>query len=584
MTTINLTQDQIKKLRTRRDGVKATYHPRDEMFTRFEEIYFMKGTERPKDAAIDKKDWKVTVSPGGRDKVTGLKRILDTSEIHIKVKEKPFSKNQHPNSDKIEAALKEMLRISGEYKPARIERDTNLAAVLYGPVVLACNSIDDMLETKRSYSDPVSMYVRKQLGTIRRRTPFLIETINPKESYPVFGRFGMVGHLQEYTLTGAEIKEEWGCEPEQFMDATDYKVQDFFYYSQRLVESSGKTLYAGEWLTRKTDPDTGEDTPEYDGVTNVPVFVRIAGGTTLFHKPEEMLNSFLYGYAKGEWDKRENLFWTYLFTAIYSQGLPGPTIVKDPDDANEVTVSYKGGVRVIEAKGKLENVQVINGDVLNMKNLMDEQTGKSTIQEQTIGGGSDAATFSAYVMSVNAGKLPAIDPKEAQEQAYRDLFIHILQRIKYEGIENTLISPDDIPDDIELDVTLEPNLQQDDLRNSQIVTQLKASGANVSDEWLNTNLLKIPDSEAMFRQKTKEEVRKAVIANILQTPEMMQQFIMVAMGMDPQPQQPPQQPPTGPQIPPGMEEQMSQMPGQMPGAGMETMPQTDAMIPINERI
>jgi hypothetical protein len=595
MTTVNLSQEEIKQLRSRRDQLKASYGARNQLFTRYEEIYFMKNIEKPKDAGVDPKDWKVTASPGGRDKVTGLKRILDTSEIHIKVKD---GKEDAQHSDKIEAALKTMLRVSGEYKAARNERDTNLAAILYGPVVMTVNSVDDLIISKtKDYTGAdrqVNKFIIKQLETIRKRTPFLIDTINPKESYPEWGKYGLSGHLQEYTLKGMEIKEEWGCDPTRFKDDTDYIVSDFFHYDKRLVESGGTTLFAGEWLSKNADGDI-------EGVTNIPVFARYAGGSTLFHKPEEQLQSFLYAYAKGEWDKRENLFWTYLFTAIYTQGLPGPTILRDPDDTSDITVDYRGGVKIITAKGKLENVQVIDGDVIQIKNLMDEQTGKSTIQEQTIGGTSGAATFSSYVMEVNAGKLPAIDPTEAQEQCYRDLFLHILQRIKSEGIVNDLIEPEDIPADVELEVTLEPDLQQDDLRNSQIVTQLKGSGANVSDEWLNTNLLKIADSNAMFRQKTKEDIRKAIVGSILQNPQLMQQFIAAAMGQGQQ--QPPAAPPDqtmptgGEQPPPGyhqmpdgsmmsdaeMQGQGGQPQGMTPGMGAEAMPMTEAQPRPQER-
>lgn len=590
MTIIKLPKEEIAALRKRRNQVKTTYGQRDSLFTRYEDIYFMRNVEKPKDSGVDANDWKVTASPGGRDKVTGLKRILDTSEVHIKVKDRKGKPSSA--SDKIEAALKAMLKVSGEYKPARAERDTNLAAILYGPVVLTVDSVDDLITAKTKDADGndkegVNRFVKRQLEAIRKRTPFLISTINPKESFPEWGEYGLVGHLQEYTTKGSVLKERWGTDV-KLTDDKDYIVSDFFHYEKRLVEAGSATLFAGEWME---EGDT-------EGVTNIPIFVRLAGGTTLFSKPEEQLESFLYAYAKGEWDKRENLFWTYLFTAIYTQGLPGPTILRDPDDTSPILVDYKGGVKVITARGKLENLQVIDGDVIQLKGLMDQQTGQSTIQEQTIGGGSESNTFSGYVMQVNAGKLPAVDPIEAQEQAYRDLFLHILQRIKAEGIDTDMIDANDIPDDVELEVTLEPDLQQDDLRNSQIVSQLKTSGANVSDEWLNTNLLKIADSTAMFRQKTKEEFRKAIIANIIENPQLMQQFIAAAMGQSQQPQQPPAGPtPTGMeipsgegQVPPGYHQMPdgsvmpdSEMPQQgMPG--MEGMPQTDAMIPPEERM
>ena len=112
------------------------------------------------------------------------------------------------------------------------------------------------------------------------------------------------------------------------------------------------------------------------------------------------------------------------------------------------------------------------------------------------------------------------------------------------------------------------------------MTQLKTSGVNVSDEWLNTNLLKIADSNGMFKQKTKEDIRKAIVGNIIQNPEIMQQFIMAALGQQAQPQQPPQQPPTQP----GMEVPPEGMQGVDGAAMAEAMPMTDAVPQVQERM
>ncbi len=563
-----LTQAEISALRKRYQAVKSLYYERNNLFVKYEDAYFMRGISKPKSSGVDGNDWIVTASPGGRDKVTGLKRILDTSEIHIKVKDKGEAAQA---SDKIEAALKTILKVSGEYRMARVERDTNLASILYGPVVLSADSVDDIIAAKDG--EDVNQYVKKQLKAIRKRTPFLIDTINPKESYPEWGKYGMVGHLHEHTMKGMEIKEQFGADID-LEDSKDYTVSDFFHYDKRLVEAGSKTLFAGTWMT--------------DGVATLPIFVRYAGGSTLFTKPEEQLESFLYAYVQG-WYKNESLYWTNVFTRMYTQGLPGPTLIREPDDTSDITVDYRGGIKIITAKGRLENIPIVDGDVIQLKNLMDDQAGKSTIQEQTIGGADTGSTFSSYVMQVNAGKLPAVDPTEAQKWCYRDLFLHILQRIKTEGIDNELIDPEDIPDDIDIEVTLEPDLQQDDLRNAQIVAQLKNAGANVSDEWINTNLLKIADSIGMFQQKTKEDIRKAVVANVIQNPEIMQQFTAAAMGQgqqqpppSPQGEVPGQIPPGYHQMPDGSVMPDSEMPTQPGQPNMEGMPRTDAMMMPNE--
>lgn len=573
---MTMNQEEIIQLRKARDALRSSYGVRDALFKRYEEIYFMGNSEIPKDSSIDVNDWKVTTSPAGRNKVTGVKQILDTSDIQIKVKNTDKGK-----SDKIELGLKTMLKVSGEYKRASVETDNNLAAVLYGPVVQIAESVDDLIIAKTKDSDGndkqnINRYVKNQLVSIRKRTPFLISTMNPTQSFPKWGEYGMVGHLHEYTTSGSIIKERWGVMTVD--DEKDYKVMDFFHYDMRFVEAEGvnEPLFADRWLTKKDDGDL-------DGVTSIPVFVRYAGGSTLFHKPEEQLQSLLYAYAKGEWDKRETLFWTYLFTAIYQQGIPGPVILQDPDDTtDEIKVTYRGGVKVIKARGKLENIQVIDGDVIQLKNLMENETAQSTVQAQTIGGTSEQNTFSGYVASVNAGKIVLNDPKEAIEKVSRDTFMHILQRIKSESILNDLISPADIPDDVDIEVTYEPNLTQDDLRNATIVTQLKGSGANVSDEWLNTNLLKIADSNEMFKQKTKEEFRKAIIANIINTPELIKPYLMAALGMRNPATTPPPAPPPMSTFGEGGADLGGEVPQGMMGG--EQLPQMDAMIPPQERL
>lgn len=574
---MTLSELEVQTLRKLRDDLRTSYGVLVRRYKDFEDIYFLQGIETPKGSDVDKNDWKITPSPEGRNKVTGLKRILDSSEIHIKVKDNENKDGKHGNSDKIEKGLKRILSVSGEYRAARVEKDTNLATALYGPCVLTVDGVDDMITAKKKGKTPVDMFVLKQLETIRKRTPFLIGTVNPKESFPEWGEYGLVGHLQEYTVNGRVLRERWGASEAE--EGKSYKVMDYFHYDKRLVEADGikEPLFADTWVVVNEN-----------GVTSIPIFVRYAGGSTLFHEPEKQLQSFLYAFAVGNWYARLNSFWTWIHTGISMQGIPGPTVIRDPDDTSDMNVQYKGGVKVLTMKGKLENINIINGDFLQLKNLIDGAMGTSTIEDATIGGNSPVDTFSSYVMQMNAGKLPLQDVTEAIEFCYRDACLHILQRIKLEKIENELIAPEDIPDDVELDVTFEPNLAQDDLRNAQIVAQLKGSGANISDEWLNTNLLKIADSTAMFEQKTKEEFRKAIVANILQNPQYMQKFVMAAMGASTAADTPPGFGPSvsaegGGMMPPEMG-MMGQGEPPMPGGGGEGVPMTDAMPQQNERV
>lgn len=479
------------------------------LYDRYEEVYFMTGGEKPRGTTIDENDWKVTVSPNGRNAVTGMKRLLDTSEVHVKVTIN--GGETAPNSDTIEDGLLRILTQSGIMRRARIEKDLNLSAVLYGPAVLAAESVQDLLTVQ---TDPER---KKFLEQIARRTPFLLRAITPKESFSRWGEFGMNAHLRKFKMTGANIQEAWGAE--DLARDQKYTVNDWQDRSVRVA-----------WVEGRSDALIASR----HNMPSMNIAARFAGGTSLFDESDKQSQSFLYAHTKGEWDKRENLFWTYLFTALYSQGLPGPLLIVDPDSLQPgqetVHIDFTGGVRKIIGKATATNFPVIDGDTLRIKEFMDAINSESTIYKQTLGENISGTTFSGLAMLSSAGQLPLEDPKEAIGFTFRDIFQHILERIKLEGIDNPWIKPQDIPDEYEIEVTLEPKLPQDNLRNAQVATAL---GPLVSDEWKRENLLQINDSDAMTKQVLKEQMLNGMIAAMMQDPNQVQQMIQTALNQRP---------------------------------------------------
>lgn len=555
---VNLSAEEITTLTALADTTIANFGTLQELMDRYEEIYFMTRGETPK--GVDEKDIKETLSTAGRDAVTGMKRILDTSDIQIKVK-------NAPNADKIEAGLKKILQVSGRIgKGSRLEKDLNLSAVLFGPVILGIETVEDLITAQKG-SDYEAEYAKKQLENIKKEVPVIMRVINPKQSFPIWGSYGMIGHIQKFKIKGAEVRERWGKQGVE--DVHDYEIIDIFHYSKRLTicKEFSEPLFSGEWVVR-------DDEGKIMGGAALPIHVRFSGGTSLFNEPEKQMQALLYGMAKGNWDLRDNLFWSYLFTALYTQGMPGPLLVIKPENASQkIVIKNNAGFRTVVADAQIADPQIIDGDVLRVRELMDRQFSVSTVQPQTLGENTANVTFSQFIQSSKSGLLPAQDPKESIEQICVDGFTHILQRIKDEDIQNDLIPPKDITDNFEIEVTLEPDLAQDDLRNAQVATGLKNSGANVSDEWINTNVLKIANSEEMWKQKSKEDMRKAILASMLQDPQWLKSMMMQATGVK---EQPPQTNPNPAEAGGGG--------GEIPsGPDMEGLPQTDAMIPASER-
>ena len=563
---MSITPEQISEIKSRAKTLETTYGERGKLFERFRKMFQMENMERPKDQNVDKGDWALTPSPTTRNEVTGMKRLLDTAELQVKVLE---GRQTSQYSDTIEYALKRILEISGEGREARPESDAMLSAVLYGPVVLGAEAFKDSLAVK-----DIPDYKRMHLEKQAKRSPFIIRAINPEESFIERDEGFITMHVWKYQLRGSKIKSRWGVEASA---TRDYIIYDVFTPEHHVIWADGiaKELFA-----------------DSHPLKCVPIASGIAGGTELFHKPEDRINSFLTAKAKADLDKRENMVLTAFFTQIKRRGLLGSMYWIDPENAPDtININYENGV--MWAKGRVTSVndKIIDPIIMQAKQLLDELSGESTIRSQTLGENINGATFSALAMLSSAGKLPMVDSQRALSAAFRDLFLHILYRIKTEVIENSLIQPDQIPDDLDIEVLFEPKLPQDNLRNAQVASAL---GDKVSTEWIHTNLLQIGDTPAMEKQIAKEQIKKAMLANLAQNPEIMQQLMAAVLPQPKKPPVPPTQPDQmqpqgegmpqgGPQLPPGIDPaMMAQMMAQ--GGGMEQMPQTDPMIPPQERM
>lgn len=505
--SITLDLDQINEIKTQATAISQDHAKLAILYKRYQDIYFMENAEKPKGNNVDDNDWKITVSPSGRNSVIGMKRLLDTSEIHITitVNGEPTSK-----SDQLERGLKHILDQSGMVRMARVEKDLNLSAVLYGPAILAAESVDDLLKVQTSPAQ------RRRLEKIRTYTPFLLRALPPPESYSRWGELGMMAHLRKYVLLGDAVKDRWGVEG--LKRTQKYTVYDYMDLENRVV-----------WIDRGT---TILAKPHL--MPSMNIAAKYAGGSSLFDESDKQMQGFLYAHTKGEWDKRENLFWTYLFTALFMQGLPGPLLIVDPESVppgdEPLEIDFTGGVRKIFAKAQLEKYPVIDGDVLRIKDLMDATHAESTIYKQTLGQNIEASTFSGLAMLSSSGQLPLEDPKEAICAVFRDMFDHILCRIKEDGIDSPYLHPTDIPDDYEIEVEMEPKLPQDNLRNSQIAQGL---GDLVSDEWKHEKLLQITDSRAMRKTVIKENLLKGLISAMLGDQQLVMELVNMALGRQP---------------------------------------------------
>jgi hypothetical protein len=564
--------DKLEEIKKNAQDVVSRYQARNALLLRYREIYFMSNVETPKNPQVDQKDWKITASPSGRNEVVGMQRLLNTSEIHINTDDNDEKADEGP----IEKGLQQVMKVSSEGRRGRILSDAALSAVLYGSVTLYAEGIDDLLTVK-----DLTPFKKAHLEKQRLRSPFLIKIISTEESYPDWDEDMLISHVWKYVVRGSALKARWGV-TEGITNETEYTIWDVFNDEFHVVWAEGlkEDLFA-----------------DSHALTCLPIFCAHAGGSDLFHKPEEQMQSFLYAKAKGELDKRENSILTALFTSIHRRGLLGAMYWIDPDNAPDtITVDYQQGIMFAKGKVTAVNDKIIDPIIFEVQRLLNDMSGESTIHGAALGENQGAGMpFSSLSMMANSGKLPLVDPQRALEQVFTDAFNYILYRIQTDSIKNEQIPPQQITEGMQVKVSLSAKLPQDQLRNAQVAQGL---GGLVSDQWKQDELLQIADHEAMQKQIYKERLLEAKFEALITSPQFVQQSVAEFLGAPPaDPNAPPvdpNAPPVDPNAMPPQQgqptpEQMMQQPPMPPGMqpgqpGLEAMPQTGPMIPAQERM
>ncbi len=554
MSNVSLPAETTKEILTRGKAIERNFSTIRLNYAKFRQMYFMEWNTKPRNANVDANDWKITPSPSARNEVIGIKRLLDTSEVYVKVKE---GQNTSKNSDKIERAMRQIVDASGDGRRARILSDATLAASLYGPVILTADFYADMMLGK------MEPYKKRHIEKQMRKSPATIKVLNAEECSFEFDDGLLLCFQRTYKMRGSQIKSKYGeLEGKPLKDGDEYIIRDIYTPENRVIEAEGY----GTLMSRA------------HGLNCIPVAIGFSGGSELFYKPEEQINPFLYAKMKAELWERETSLLTAAFTNANMRGLLGPAFAVDPEGApDKIVVEYVGGMRIVRAKATPLDDKIIDPVIFELLAKIDDMNGQSTIYRQTLGEDIDAGTFSGLAMLSSAGKLPLVDPQRALQQAFEDIFDYILYRIKQDGIENKLIEASDIPETYELEVSFDPKLPQDNLRNAQVASTIRGL---VSQEWIQENLLQIGDSAAMRKQIAKEQIYQAILGNIVQNPEVMQGLVMQVMG---QGKPAPQQPPPEAQPQPGQEQVPPEMMDPRGQPNMEQVPMTEPMVPPLER-
>lgn len=498
---------RFEKIKKADDKTISNFSARDTMFKEFERMYWIEDEVR-KPSGYGDSDIRYTKDPSARNEVSGIHRLLKTSEPHFKVECK--DKNY---ASAIERALDAWWKASCDVKRAKVHSDLALSAVLFSDVNLKVSAVDDLLEIKN-----LPKVEKNRLQDIRKRTPFIFEAEASQMCYPVFGDYGLISHLRVYKVSGEKLKARWGVD--NLDEEKEYTLRDH---------------YDLEWRCVYIEEEVTPILMDKHDLPYIPVASSVSDGTEIFSEEHKKRQPFLYARWQSGLNQRADELLTTLFTSTYARGT-GPLFGIDPAGLtdNTVNVQYAGVFRYVVGKVTPLNDKAYDADLLRMKELLDNMGADSTIYKQTLGQNVGGNTpFSSLAMLSQSGRLPLVPPQEAVAKVIKEAALMAIKMFKAEGMKWEGLSPTQILDDVDIEVTLEVNLPQDTFRNAQVAAQLKGY---VSKEWGRQNLLQIGDSAAMdediYSEMAAEEAFKQLIPQLV--PEL---FKMFGMGQQ-QPGQP----------------------------------------------
>lgn len=561
--------------------LKANHAERNSMCADMEDMVMMSWDEE-QSFKTKMENTRVTKSPDARNALRGAARLLLATDPQVSVPYDINNDQARQSAESLEEAAKTIWDVAGRVRGDPVHYDIVNSALLYDEFVISITDTEELLKFGKGQAPAI----RAQYETIARRTPYLIDVINPQFCYPDRNQFGLRAMYIERSMTVSEARQQFGKAINASLDSADYAnpwreltICDYTDAEIRVV-----------WVS-------GERTPFINAPHRLPfipyVCHRVEGGR-LFSQPEYQNQPFLYGVWKsGIWN-RKNMLLSSIFTMVYAMALNPLFIQKLSPSGQGVEMSFEtpGGLVTVPYGGDFSpmmNKGIIDPSVLESMGLVDRMMEESTIFSQTLGEplGKNAA-FSMVALLHQAGRLPLLAPQRKCGWGIGDaLRIALLwqrhkakdTKTRYAGRE-LKIEWQDIPEDLEIEAKLDVNLPQDNLQNAQIATSL-AGGEKplVSQEWVRENVLNIGQSSSEVKKIWTEQASTAMFA------QMLQMFMQQAqMAQQPPPEiggsQPPGQPPPE-QMPPmqGGPTQPMQPQQPIPGPGMPGpgMPQPGGM-------
>ena len=438
-----------------------------------------------------------TVSPSIRNRILGMKRLLDGTDVITKVS----SYELDFDADSLERSLNRWFRQSSKLSRKNILSDMALSALLYGEIQVG-------LDNTKTLSEQVADSRKARAKDIADKTPFLIKTWHPNQGRYHFDDFGLTVFTRKIDTTWGAVQDKFGnyLTPEQQEKTSTDTCELVLYWDLEfhLAWVDGIPLYK-----------------EVNKSHEIPVEVQLVDGSQLYSKIEDQRQAVLYSVSKAGYFDQQCQLLTLMASIIFAMGMsPMYRHQLPPQDENrKLHIDYSiPGFPVDLLPGEtyepIDNRGLIGPAVRELYMSNERAIEQATIYDTGLGAPVESnIAFSTVSLLAQQSRLPLSGPQHALSSivaATFEMLVRLLKTnktaFKANGID---IDPSKLPPDFEINVTVDIKLPQDKLQLANIAHLLKGDGL-VDDEWLQSNILNITDTTQVNRNIIKNKLYTAL--------------------------------------------------------------------------
>jgi hypothetical protein len=425
-----------------------------------------------------------TVSPSIRNRILGMRRLLDGTEAIIKAS----TQDMNFDKDGLERSLLRWITQSAKVTKKRLISDMALSAILYGEIQLG-------LDNTKSMIDAVPDNRKDRAKAVAEQIPFIANTWHPNEGRYSFDTYGLTIFSRETETVWGQVQSAYGqhLTPDQLLkkpnDAcilTRYWDLDFFFV----------------WV---------DDVPIYmleHKLKEIPVTVQLVDGSQLYQKIETQRQSVMYAVDKAGYFDQQSTILTLISSIIFAMGVMPMYRHQLPvgDEERKLDLDYSvpgGAVHLLpgETYEPIDNRGLVDPALRELYSKNEQAIEEATIYNSALGAPVESnIAFSTISLLAQQGRLPLSGPQHALGDAISSMFelgVRLLRTSKGSFVNNGIdLQPSTFPKDLQLETLVDIKLPQDKLQLANIAHLLK--GDSLADtEWIQTNILNITDTSTM---------------------------------------------------------------------------------------